>query len=105
MGLLNHIARSLGFVDPEQITPSEQDHPQNAALIFNRLPPEVRNQIWNAYFHSIETNLVHIGVRGNTSIECITDNRSIFSLEAHQVCSNKKQKRDRLNLLRTCKRM
>ncbi|KAL2202590.1 hypothetical protein CC79DRAFT_1337282 [Sarocladium strictum] len=105
MGLLKQIARSLGFVDPVQITPSERDHPQDAALIFNRLPPEIRNQIWGAYFHSIETNLIHIGSRGNTANECIADNRSIFSLEAHQVCSNKEQKRDRIKLLLTCKRV
>jgi hypothetical protein len=105
MGLLKQIARGLRLADPEQITPSERDNPQEAVLILNRLPSEIRYQIWSAYFHTAETNMVHISHRGNAAYECIAVDRAIRSARTHSACQRTIHSHNRINLLLSCKRM
>jgi hypothetical protein len=104
-GSLVQRAKRFIFGAPKPITPGERDNPQVDALLLHRLPFELRAQIWNAYFHSAVTKLVHITSYAITAAECVAQDWQNFSPRSHLKCSQLKEKRNRLNVLLNCKRM
>ncbi|KAK0385782.1 hypothetical protein NLU13_6959 [Sarocladium strictum] len=105
-GSLVQRAKRFVFGDPKPITPnSERDNPQLSVLLLHRLPFEIRSQIWNAYFYSPATVKVHIVGYATQAAECLVEDQQSFHPKSHLECHRLKQKRDRLNLLLTCKRI
>ncbi|KAL2202591.1 hypothetical protein CC79DRAFT_1164004 [Sarocladium strictum] len=99
-------AKRFLFATPKPIVSSDsRDNPQQAALLLQRLPTEIRSQIWNAYFYSPETNIIHIRYNIANSAECITEDRSNFTINNHRTCYHTKERRDRISLLLICRRI
>lgn len=104
-GSLRQQAKRFIFGPPKPITPRDRDNPQAAALLLQRLPFEIRAQIWDNYFHSPATRLVHIRDYAITSAECVAEDWQDHSYRSHLKCHQLEQKRDRMSLLLTCKLM
>lgn len=110
-GLRSFIAqiRKIARVPPEPIS-AERTNDQSLSILFGRLPAEIRQMIWQAYFGA---HAVHI-FRGQGRLqarECVKwpaggDGETVFVPGPHfGQCTRPGTLCNKLSLLLTCKRM
>ena len=102
--LFTNARKLVPFLPPKPISPHTAKDQQNALLVA-RLPTELRQMIWDTYFHG---HAVHIYAQREKlhARECLEWGMDDASLGPHSgSCGRKKIRCDHISLLLTCKKM
>lgn len=108
--LLTNARKLVPFLPPKPIS-LRMAKEQDASLLYSRLPPELRQMIWETYFrgHAVHV-ILHVSSKRLRGKECLTwetwDPDTNFKRGPHSVpCREAEIQCDHISLVLTCKNM